>query len=94
MTYEIRIEIEAQNYLDRLDNSVKVPITKKIFRLRESPNSQGKLVKTYIREIRHEKWRIYYRVIAGEVYIEKIEGRVIVSKIGDKKSQQKDIDSL
>ena len=96
MAYYIALSDEATHFLEKLDNSVAMPIAKKIRRLENSPDSQGKPLGGGFFELKHLKFRIYYTIIAGEVLIEKImyEGKVFVPKIGDKHSQRKDINSL
>jgi mRNA-degrading endonuclease RelE of RelBE toxin-antitoxin system len=96
MTYLVRLSKPSKAHLLILDKSVREPLYRKIKRLSNSPSLQGKPLNHKYRELKHDKFRVYYFVVEGEVHIENIfyEGEVHVEKIGHKKSQHRDIASL
>lgn len=103
MPYCVEISEEAKQQLDKLDKSIGDRIYRKINVLSENPKMGKPLVrssrlKTMIWELRmfSPNIRIYYTIHEGVVIIEKIsyEGNVRVHRIGDKRSQRRDIDDL
>jgi mRNA-degrading endonuclease RelE of RelBE toxin-antitoxin system len=96
MTFFIEVKEEVWDFLDKLDASVSLLIVKKIKRLKENPGLQGKRISPLYRELKHSKFRVYFRVEDNKITIEEVvyDGKVFVEKVGDKKSQKQDIISL
>jgi len=103
MTYLLEITIDASRQLSRLDSAVRERIKAKINSLKETPEigkplGRSEALDAMIWELRmfSPNVRIYYTVHKRQIVIEEIvyEGKVRVHKIGDKRSQRRDIDRL
>ncbi len=96
MTFYVELSPVAQKFLDKLDNSVRIPLVKRIKYLETDPSHKGKTIGDGFRELRYEKFRVYFDIMHDVILIEKIEyeGKVNVLKIGDKNSQDKDIKQI
>ncbi len=96
MTFYVELSPVAQKFLDKLDNSIRIPLAKRIKDLEDDPFQKGKTIGDGYRELRYEKFRVYFDVMHNVILIEKIEyeGKVNVLKIGDKNSQDKDIKQI
>ncbi len=96
MSFWVEISPVAQKLLDKLDHSVVIHLVTRIERLKTNPLRQGKPLEKGYRELRYEKFRIYYDIDNDAVVIKKItyEGTVNIRVIGNKKSQKKDIGKL
>jgi len=103
MTYFLEITIDASRQLSKMDNSVRERIKAKINSLKENPEigkpvGRSETLNAMVWELRmfSPNVRIYYTVHKCEIIIEEIiyEGKVGVHKIGDKRSQRRDIDGL
>ena len=71
MTYEIRFENKASRIFDKLDNSIKKKIGKKIDELRFNPEL-GKRFSGNLHglwKLKIEKWRIFYSIKKDKIII-------------------------
>lgn len=103
MSYFLEITIDASRQLAKLDSSVRERVKAKINSLRDNPEigkpvGRSEALDAMVWELRifSPSVRIYYTVHKREIVIEEIvyEGKVRVHKIGDKRSQRRDIDDL
>lgn len=103
MAYFVEFSKEADKTFNKLGKSLQERIAKKLKELETNPElgkpvMRSETFNTMIWEIRmfSPNIRIYYTIHKGEIIIEEIvyEGRVRVQKIGDKRSQRRDIDGL
>jgi mRNA-degrading endonuclease RelE of RelBE toxin-antitoxin system len=103
MTYFVEITIDASRQLSKMDNSIRERIKAKINSLKNNPDigkpiGRSEFLDAMVWELRlfSPNVRIYYTVHKHEIVIEEIiyEGNVRVHKIGDKRSQRKDIGDM
>jgi mRNA-degrading endonuclease RelE of RelBE toxin-antitoxin system len=103
MAYIVELTEDARKTLDKLDNSQKVRIVKKLKELEINPElgkpiGKSETLNAIIWELRmfSPNLRIYYIIKRGTIVVEEIEyeGSVNVYKIGDKGSQRRDIDGI
>ena len=103
MPYSVEVSEEAKEQIDKLDKSTGDRIYRKIGALGNNPHIGKPLVRSsklgaMLWELRlfSPNVRVYYTIHKREVIIEEIvyEGRVRVHKIGDKRSQRRDISGL
>jgi mRNA-degrading endonuclease RelE of RelBE toxin-antitoxin system len=103
MPYFIEVSEEAKEQIDKLDKSIGDRIYRKISALGQNPQMGKPLVRSQklgamLWELRlfSPNVRIYYTIHKCEIIIEEViyEGKVRVHRIGDKRSQRKDIDGL
>jgi len=96
MRYLVELSDEVKRFIAKLDSSIVIRLAKKLKELEKRPSSIGKPIGRNYRELKILKFRIYYRVTMGEIVVDKIlyDGRILVPKAGDKKTQKKDINSL
>jgi mRNA-degrading endonuclease RelE of RelBE toxin-antitoxin system len=103
MAYFVELSKEADRAFNKLDQSIKERIAKKLKDLETNPElgkpiMRSETFNTMIWELRmfSPNVRIYYTIKKCQVMIEEIiyEGKVSVQKIGDKRSQRRDMDGL
>lgn len=101
MDYYVDIKEDALIFLKKLDKSVREQVEKAILSLKFDPVRKGKFLGSLnsglpfyeLRIFAGGGIRVYYTILPGKVTISEIEyaGRVPVHRIGNKKSQKKDI---
>lgn len=103
MQFYVDIREGAKRFVGKLDHSIQIQVEEAIKNLGTNPMSQGKpLGSTNSGVPFYEKRimagggiRIYFSVLVGRVIVDEIifDGRVPLYRIGNKKSQQRDIQS-
>lgn len=101
MDYYVHLKENAQRFLDKLDKTVRVEVYKALVSLKVEPMRKGKCLGSLNSGVPFfEKRifagggiRIYYAVLMGKVVVMELEyaGKVEVHRIGNKKSQKKNI---
>ena len=102
--YYILLKETAKRFLDKLDSNTREQITKSFVSLQTDPMRKGKILGgIYSGATFFEKrlffgrgYRVYYTVNFERVVILRIdyEGSVAIHRIGDKRTQKKDIKKL
>jgi putative component of toxin-antitoxin plasmid stabilization module len=104
MDYLVNIKTDALIFLNSLDHSLRQKVEKQVLALKYEPISKGKYIGSLNSGVVfYEKriflgsgFRVYYSVLPEQVTILQIQylGTVNVHKIGDKKTQRRDIADL
>ena len=75
MNYEVIFSKQPQDFLDKLDNSVRYIVIKKLEKLKENPHLGEPLTGNLsgLRKLRTDKYRIIYKIVHQELLVLVVE---------------------